>query len=133
MNKKLQDSFYRNYPKIFRQRKSSIQESAIPWGIETDDGWYWLLDMLCGQIQNYIDFNKHLRITQVEAVQVKEKFGTLRFYYNGGNERISGMIRLAEYMSAFICETCGSTKNVTQTKSSWICTLCAECIKKRGV
>ena len=42
------------------------------------------------------------------ADQVKEKFGTLRFYYTGGDDRIDGMVRMAESMSAVTCETCGA-------------------------
>ena len=36
--------------------------------------------------------NKHLNSPQVEAEQVKEKFGGLRFYINGGCEEIFGFI-----------------------------------------
>lgn len=46
-------------------------------------------------------------IEQVVAVQVKEKYGTLRFYYNGGDEYIHGAVSMAESMSAVTCEVCG--------------------------
>lgn len=45
---------------------------------------------------------------QVEAIQVKEKFGTLRFYTDYGNNYIYGAIAMAESMSAVTCETCGA-------------------------
>lgn len=48
------------------------------------------------------------KIYQVVATQVKEKFGTLRFYYDGGDDRIRGMEAMAESMSARTCETCGN-------------------------
>lgn len=44
---------------------------------------------------------------QVEVVQVKEKFGTLRFYTDVGDDYIYGAIAMAESMSAVTCETCG--------------------------
>jgi hypothetical protein len=47
-------------------------------------------------------------IPQVEATQVKEKFGTLRFYTNHSDEVINNLIGLAENMSAVTCEICGS-------------------------
>jgi hypothetical protein len=47
-------------------------------------------------------------IPQVVVKQVKEKFGTLRFYYSGGDEYISGVVSMAESMSGTTCETCGS-------------------------
>jgi hypothetical protein len=61
---------------------------------------------------------------QVVASQVKEKFGTLRFYYNGGDDVVSGIERMAESMSAVMCETCGAPG---KTRSGgWIQTLCDE-------
>ncbi|MBC8736383.1 hypothetical protein F6X40_05975 [Paraburkholderia sp. UCT31] len=45
---------------------------------------------------------------QVVATQVKEKFGTLRFYASGHNSAQDGMIELAEMLSARLCELCGN-------------------------
>jgi len=67
---------------------------------------------------------------QVTLDQVKEKFGTLRFYYTGGDDEISGMVRMAESMSAITCEGCG--KPGTQTKGGWIKTICEPCEEERS-
>lgn len=48
------------------------------------------------------------RIPQVVAEQIKEKFGTLRFYYEGGDTFCAGVISMAEQMSSNICEVCGT-------------------------
>ena len=56
------------------------------------------------------------------ADQVKEKFGTLRFYTNGGDEQIYGMIRMAESMSAVTCEECGAPGKTRGR--GWIYTAC---------
>ena len=69
----------------------------------------------------------------VEIVQVKEKFGGLRFYINGGDDYIDGMIDLAETMSYKTCETCGSTKNVGRTTKGWISTICKDCLDKTKI
>lgn len=61
-------------------------------------------------------------IPQVVAVQVKEKFGTLRFYYNGGDEYISGITTMAEYMSGATCEECGGRGR--RRDGGWVQTLC---------
>ena len=128
MNYELTEKLWKKYPKIFAGKNKSIQESLIPFGFDCENGWYWLIDQLCDCIQSYIDANKHLKIPQVEATQVKEKFGTLNFYKFGGDETINGMIWLAENQSASICEICGSTDNVTQSKG-WIYTRCSKCKK----
>ncbi len=123
MNSENTKKLWEKYPKIFVGKDKSIQESLIPFGFECGDGWYWLIDELCNSIQSYIDNNDKI---QVEASQVKEKYGTLSFYIFSGDDLIHGMIWLAESMSANICELCGSTKDVTQTKG-WIQTLCKKC------
>lgn len=126
MKKELEDKLYEKYPKLFRQKDLSMQETCMCWGICTGDGWYWLIDNLCGCIQSYINANEK---PQLEIVQLKEKFGELRIYTNGSNELIQGMIWLAENMSYNICENCGSTTNITHTKG-YIQTLCKKCYEK---
>ena len=60
------------------------------------------------------------------VAQIKEKFGTLRFYYIGGDEKIAGMVSMAESISYYTCETCGSTHNIGQTQG-WIRIMCKSC------
>lgn len=131
MKEELQNKLFEKYPKIFQGRSLPPTENLMCFGIECGDGWYWLLDMLCGSIQWRIDNPAHdkngpITVEQVIAVQVKEKFGGLRFYYEGGNNDIRSIVSFAEKQSNYICEVCGSTKNVGQT-SGWITTLCKNC------
>jgi hypothetical protein len=68
-------------------------------------------------------------IPQVTLDQVKEKFGTLRFYYSGGDDYISGMVSLAESMSGVTCEGCG---NIGERRGDgWIHTYCTPCEEAR--
>jgi hypothetical protein len=69
-------------------------------------------------------------IPQVVADQVKEKFGTLRFYYHGGDETIGGYIRMAEHLSTNICETCGKFSTEVGHTTGWIITMCQNCAKE---
>jgi len=129
MEKKLQNKLFSSYPKIFKQRKLSMKETAMCWGIDCGPGWFFLIDQLCSQLQFDIDKNGE---PQIEATQVKEKFGGLRFYVNGATDRQSGMIDLACSMSNSICEDCGSMgDDVSQTKG-WIMTLCKKCMNRRN-
>jgi hypothetical protein len=70
-------------------------------------------------------------IPQVTLDQVKEKFGTLRFYYTGGDEAIDGMVRMAESMSGCTCEVCGNPGR--RVGGGWITTLCKEHAEARGI
>jgi hypothetical protein len=127
MNKELQEQLFEKYPKIFRQKDLSKQETCMFWEIECNDGWHFLVDNLCSCIQDHVSQKDF----QVEAAQVKQKFGGLRFYVDGADDHVYGMIRLAESLSYCICERCGATKNVSQNKEGWILTLCDECREKR--
>lgn len=56
------------------------------------------------------------------AVQVKEKFGALRFYANGGDEKAQAYIEFAEAMSCRTCEECGAPGKTRN--GGWVRTLC---------
>lgn len=58
------------------------------------------------------------------ATQVKEKYGTLRFYAHGATDEQYAYIRFAEAMSAHVCEVCGARGRRNQ--SGWIQTRCRE-------
>lgn len=121
------------YPKIFAKRFSHVTESNMAFGFECGDGWFDIIDTLCQSIQNHIDHKvKYESLTeeqiyslQVVAAQVKEKFGGLRFYVDGGDEYIDGLIGLAEGLSYRICETCGD-KGRTYNHG-WVRTHCEPC------
>jgi hypothetical protein len=70
-------------------------------------------------------------IPQVTLDQVKEKFGTLRFYYSGGDDITDGMVRMAESMSGVTCEECG---NVGERRGGgWVHTYCTPCEQAREI
>lgn len=119
MKTELQQPLFQKYPKIFRQRTLPMDQTCMCWGCECGDGWYDLLDRLCTKIQAYVDEHN---IKQVEAVQVKEKFGTLRFYINGGPDAIHTFISEAESESAITCEECGKPGKLRG--GGWLRTLC---------
>jgi len=129
MNYDLQNQLFVKYPSIFRQKDLSAQETCMRRGITCGDGWYNIIDTLCSQIQHHLTYNLtkelDLETVNVEAVQVKEKFGGLRFYYNGGDELIRGLVSMAEGLSNCTCDNCGSPG--TQNEKGWIHTLCSPC------
>ena len=88
------------------------------------EGWWPIIAELCGQIQNHINWkNRQSEIVpQVVVGQIKEKFGGLRFYYDGGDEQIRGMVSMAEAWAARTCETCGAPGK--RRDGGWIKTLC---------
>lgn len=58
------------------------------------------------------------------AVQVKEKFGGLRFYADNTDERHYDIISTVEALSYRVCEKCGTMKDVKLRTGGWHKTLC---------
>ena len=107
-------------------------------GFAVGSGWWPIIESLCRNIQGHIDNRERTRevllknnphnvsisdaIPQVVVAQIKEKFGGLRFYYDGGDEYISGMVRMAETWAGNTCEECGVPGELRM--GGWIRTLC---------
>ena len=145
MKQELDKLLCERYPKLMVNRDKSMMETCMCWGFECGDGWFNILDQLMGSIQHHIDWKEKQRnwaiewnkehptelrilpelVPQVTLDQVKEKFGTLRFYYSGGDAIIYGMVSLAESMSGVTCEGCGSPAK-THTEG-WFHTTCEPC------
>jgi len=127
MNKELENKIITNYPNLFVDYSDDPYESCLTWGLVVDDGWYQLVDNLCNTIEHYL--NNNPKVDKVVIIQVKEKFGTLRFYYSGGDEFIRGMVCMTELMSSKICEKCGTNQNVELiSDKGWLTTSCTECL-----
>jgi hypothetical protein len=107
-------------------------------GIYIDKGWFNLVDALSRSIYNYVKSNHttydilsaknsetdYEKVEYPSVVQIKEKFGDLRFYVDGSNRYVDGMIDMAEQMSIHICEVCGNPGEKRDT--NWIKVLCDE-------
>jgi len=124
MKQELDEYLCKVFPKIFAERNLPMQETAMCWGFDCGDGWFNIINQLCQNIQHHIDWkNKEKEVVaQVVVSQVKEKYGTLRFYYSGGDDTIDGMVSMAESMSGVTCEECG---NIGESNNGgWIKVLC---------
>lgn len=127
MRKELDEQLCAKYPEIFKDRHSDMRTTAMCWGFDCGDGWYGILDVLCSLIANDVQYN---HMPPVTALQVKEKYGGLRFYFNGGNDRADAYSLFAESMSYRTCETCGQPGK--PRKGGWIRTLCDEHAQEDG-
>lgn len=75
------EEFMSRFPILFQHRNKSMSETCMCWGIAAPMGWYYILEQLCTVLEFYnMEFKDKYGIAIV-ADQVKEKFGTLRFYY----------------------------------------------------
>ena len=96
--------------------------------IECGEGWWPIIDKMCDEM-------KELDIG-VKFVQIKEKFGELRAYYEHDNVsdsssalkllcRLNDVTDRAERASLKTCERCGKPGKLRH--HSWLKTLCDEC------
>lgn len=75
------DGFMERFPILFQDSKKDMTQTCMCWGIECPIGWYHILEQLCTLLEFYnMEFTKNHGIAII-ADQVKEKYGTLRFYY----------------------------------------------------
>lgn len=113
-----------------------LQRIPDGWGrwIGCRAGWYPLivkLDQDLAEIDPTYEIN-----------QVKEKFGTLRYYIELSDEaranpdaqqRADELIAEAERTSSTICEQCGQPGSLKQTVGYWYRTLCDSCTGERYI
>ena len=114
---------YEAFAKKMEERFPKMFEGKYG-GFAVGSGWYPILEILCTNIQSHIDWRvkQGQDIAQVTVEQIKEKFGGLRFYYQGGDDEISGMVRMAEAWASTACEECGAVGK--RRSGGWIRTLC---------
>lgn len=111
-----------------------LRRIADGWGrwLSVDAGWYPLViatDALLAALD--ADYRVH---------QVKEKFGTLRYYFWPSGEDVDhktldamdAVTDGAERASAITCERCGATGFLRHTARGWVKTLCASCADTLG-
>ena len=181
MKAELQQKIFDKYPKMFGDRTKPMTETCMCWGLEVGDGWYDLIDVLCEaltytystSVQVDEEDGKRLGIKpykwelennyyfsveppQIIATQVKEKYGTLRFYYREEyseevmsliqtgkypdlqriidrySDYINGIVHFAETASGRTCEATGQSGELHVqggTRNGWVKTLNKEFAK----
>jgi hypothetical protein len=146
---KLEKQLHKEFPDIFRLMRESFPQDGAFLGQKTPihgpryavsldglaigDGWFNLLHNACQKLKDK-GFAPH-----ITAVQIKEKFGLLRFYYSTQDLDASqaSMVRTivaeAEAASGFTCERCGrgDTVETSNRRGPWVKTLCYPCGSER--
>lgn len=134
MNQERRDKIIKDHPLLF----------AYCSYFEHQDGWLDIIEELANKLEPLIEKCLRERVTpcvariknfkQVpyfeeydypHAIQVKEKFGTLRFYMSHATDEMYKLREEAELKSSETCELCGKPGHRRNT--AWISTLCEEC------
>jgi len=129
MKKELDEALCRDFPLTFKDRHASMHVTCMCWGFP-GDGWEPLIRKTAEKIEAILVAMPENEREHSTSSQVKEKFGTLRWYFGGETDEIDKLISAAEDESCKTCEECGTTENVT-TKGGWVTTLCNGCRDSR--
>jgi len=110
------------YPRLFPKDENG-NPIGPNCGAHFGQGWDDLVSTLCNKINSHLEYQEKYKDNKLtfQIQQIKEKFGTLRFYYSGGDDYIAGMVSFAESMSGKICEVTGD-KGVLY-ENGWVKTL----------
>ncbi len=127
MSPELDAALVRDFPLLYADRNTSMMQTAMCWGFECGDGWEPIIRKASKKIEKLIQAylkaypdNGYLP----RASQVKEKYGTLRFYLNSSTDAMEKICEQVERQSEDICEECGAKGKIRGR--GWYYTSCEE-------
>jgi len=124
MRKELEHRLVERWPTWFNTG-GDIKHTLMPRGFAHDDGWFDILWRLCKDLEPLVARLEQEIGCQFEVLQVKEKFGGLRFYVNcRWNVAVRESIDVAIQESFHTCEVCGQPGKLREI--GLIKTLCDE-------
>lgn len=121
------DRLVESHPLLFRGAHPRVW-SDLP------DGWLPLVDELCTGIESILG-QERCALFKVE--QVKEKFGSLSFYFAldcaspAEMDAVRELVRTAEAASVVTCQKCGA-RGERDTRARWVATLCPTHVATRA-
>jgi ribosomal protein L37E len=112
------------YDALLKKRHPELFSSP-----QCSNGWFELIDKLMLDIEKELAALGVPRNEWPQSIQIKEKFGTLRYYTSmpnvDGASDIQSTIGKAEDKSATTCERCGEPGHTFFT--GWAHTYCTSC------
>jgi hypothetical protein len=103
--------FMAEFPILFGERKFI--------SLWVGQGWFEVLWDLCVAIEGIARSRAAAGKRLIRIVQVKEKYGTLRVYVEGGCQEVYDLIDAAETRSESVCEACGKPGNLMEIRGWW--------------
>jgi hypothetical protein len=123
MDKKKSLELIEVYPEFFQDIHP--QEPFALFGFECGEGWFNLLKECLEEIKEICQKKK----ISPKVAQIKEKFGTLRFYVNFYECCLKEPISKAEEASKVTCELCGDPASL-KDHCGWYSVKCDKCWQK---
>ena len=122
MKEDLQKNLYSDYPTLFPALNRRGYNAFEYYGFCVGDGWYSIIEEAAEELC--------LLSPDIVCLQIKEKFGILRFYINSPQPiyaLASAIVSKAETASCKICEDCGAPGKL-ESPRYWARTVCPDCL-----
>jgi len=132
MNAENTKQLIERFPELFKP-DPKLRRNLMAFGFEHGDGWRSILWRLCGDLESMLlklKGKKPEDYGDFQITQIKEKYGTLRFYTNWATDEMDDRIDQAEEESARTCEICGSPGEM-RNAHGWYMIRCDECWEKQ--
>jgi hypothetical protein len=121
------------FPIIYQDLGGDPRHTCMSWGFDCPPTWNNILYELSVAIQAQLKFLPPDIASEFRAEQVKEKYGTLRFYHSciqGSDElcttvetEIERLVVVAEDATETTCSDCGKQGKL-RNDIGWVTTLC---------
>lgn len=108
MRIELDEALCRDFPLLYADRHADMRSTCMCWGFDVPDAWEPIIRGLSEKLERLIeqeikDGNVDTTFGHMRAAQVKEKYGTLRFYMTSQTEQMNEAIRQAEEEIRVLC------------------------------
>lgn len=104
---------------------SYTEYDCLDRGWQIEFGKYLLEDLREACIKNNF-------LNELQIIQWKEKYGSMRLYINGAPQDVHDVINKYEFISEYICIQCGSPYACVVNNYGWYLPLCEECWNKNN-
>jgi hypothetical protein len=129
MKQEYAEQLLRRFPQLYRAKEDASFRAPLQFGFEVYDGWFELIWELSESLEMLAEKEGRREKDWPAVVQVKEKFGGLRYYSLNLSEEMRSLIGRAEEKSFHVCEDCGAPGQ-TYSADGWLVTRCAFCAAK---
>lgn len=145
MKEELEQQLEHDFPFMQKSRVKEERNTYKIFGCECGDGWYGLIHELCQSITDrYVKEEILPENIDLLPIQIKEKFGILRYYYSFEDmpckesvddskkklrNDIAYIVHNYQEKSMSICENCGKSGQL-RADLPWEQTLCDQCYEE---
>ncbi len=130
MDKELQKQLFIRFPWTEYKDSKTGHGAGHSVYFACGEGWFQLIWNMLEEIEQHYKQN-NADINTLIIIDIKEKYGGLRFYVSNVIHDTHDIILKYESKSETICDICGEQGRLHE-KNGWIRVLCSKCAEEEG-